>query len=497
MHTHLGRRSATRFGRQRIQSACTHWPYWLGCYSAHGSIWQWRHALVLIHMSARRTLRREINEPKPSIEILREIARDQHRDLPFVTMFIPARNEAAVISNTIQRMASLDYPKDRYAVVVITDERERMNPEGETTIEIAVPLAKRINEKFGISLVRVIEVPEWHSGVFENKQRTSARSTKGRALNYALEWVREESTLAKSDMIGVLDADGRPHREVLREVAYRVMKEGASVLQGPVFQISNFANVGLIGKAAGIELSMYHLTNLPRELKSPKKTVRFLAGTNYFADTRLMIEVGGWNAESLVEDAELGLRLYINSGARISWLSCHEIEQTPPDRHTYLKQRERWALGHFQLLPIIQRSSLHWYTKITLYFRVMKGVLKSGFDIGLPLIGWIAFSLGWASTVPEALGWVMLAILFGSVFVWDYFGRSASMLSSYSQYEWANNWQRMLRIQFVLAMPWLILLQAQPRIVAFSKWLIGNHDGHWYKTKRTIEEDTEAGLVMS
>jgi len=442
------------------------------------------------YLRARRTIREQIDKPRPTLEETRAIANHLERPLPFILILVPARNEATVITNTINRIAGLDYPRDRYALMVITDERELQDDVPEMTYDIATEMAKRLNVAADPFLY-VLDVPEWYSGTYGDDRMAPAKSTKGRALNYALQQVRDDPRLSQTDMIGVLDADGRLHPEVLREVAHQVLTRNEKLMQGPVFQISNFANVDMAGKAAGIELSIYHLSTLSRQLLSKRNTMRFLAGTNYFIDRKLMLEVGGWNEKALVEDAELGMRVFLHSRITPAWLSCYEIEQTPPDRKVYLRQRERWATGHFQLLPMIRKSSLPLHTKIYLHGKVLYAALKSGYDIGLPVLGWLALALGWTKAMPASAGWLMVGLLVGSVFVWDFFGRGMRMLNKYCpvrQEKWA---MRLLTLRFVVAMPWLILLQAQPRIVAMWKYLTRQHSGHWAKTVRTAETRAE------
>lgn len=449
------------------------------------------------YLRARWTLCKQIDQPRPALDVISAMADKLGRPLPFILILVPARNESAVITNTINRLARLDYPHDRYAVMVITDERELHDDVPETTRAIAAQMAEGLNTDPDRPFLYVVDVPEWYGGHFGDDRKTYAKSTKGRALNYALQQVRDDSRLAQTDMIGVLDADGRLHTEVLREVAYQVLANGERLMQGPVFQVSNFSDVDLVGKAAGIELSIYHLSTLSHQLLSKRKTMRFLAGTNYFIDSRLMIEINGWNEMALVEDAELGMRVFLHSGITPAWLSCYEVEQTPPDRKVYLRQRERWAMGHFQLLPMIRKSRLPWHTKVYLHAKVLYAALKSGYDIGLPVLGWIALAMGWASVMPPSVGWFMVVLLIGSVFVWDFFGRGARMLNKYCptrQGKWAL---RLLTLQFILVMPWLILLQAQPRLVALWKYMARQHTGHWAKTRRTIEAPTEPPVDRS
>jgi cellulose synthase/poly-beta-1,6-N-acetylglucosamine synthase-like glycosyltransferase len=204
---------------------------------------------------------------------------------------------------------------------------------------------------------------------------------------------------------------------------------------------------------------------------------------------RDMIDLGGWNEHALVEDAELGLRLFLEKQIKPGWLSCYEIEQTPPDYKVYLKQRQRWALGHFQLLPLIRKTKLPFGTKFTLYWKVLSAILKSPIDIGLPVLAWLALFLGWTQGVPQWLGWIMVTLFVSSVFVWDFFGRGYRMLKKYLPAEY-ENWDhsRIHQLYFIVAMPWLILMQAQPRLLALYQYLTGSGPDVWVKTRRSVEE---------
>ncbi|MEI7900217.1 MAG: glycosyltransferase family 2 protein [bacterium] len=436
---------------------------------------------------ARRTLRTQINAPKPTLAEVELLAAKQGVPLPFIAILVPARDEAAVIRNTLARLSQLDYPRDRYAAVIIVDAREQPAAGVPTTRQIAEEVGRTWRQGAEQPILRVLEVPDAYGGRFGDPQPTYTRSTKGRALNYALEQVRDDAQLSQADLLGVLDADGRLHMAVLREVAWKVLTTGCRLLQGPVFQVSNLDAVGLVGKAAGIELSICHLTTLARQLLSCRKTARFLAGTNYFIDRRLMIAVGGWDDTALVEDAELGLRVFLFEEVVPRWLSCHEIEQTPPDQLSYLRQRHRWALGHLHLLPLIRRSALPWPAKLRLQARVLHAMWMCPFDIGLPVLSWIALVLGWANTASPALNGVMFGLLLGSVFVWDAFGRGTRLLNRYQPQpacRLSNGW---LSVQFVVAMPWLMIMQAMPRITALTCYLTGWKYPVWCKTPRTDE----------
>ncbi|MDP3488352.1 MAG: hypothetical protein Q8S19_10575, partial [Bacillota bacterium] len=56
--------------------------------------------------------------------ILDDLAEGQNKKLPYFSILVPARNEAQVIEKTIRHMVSLNYPKDSYEVIVVTDKKE-------------------------------------------------------------------------------------------------------------------------------------------------------------------------------------------------------------------------------------------------------------------------------------------------------------------------------------------------------------------------------------
>jgi len=62
--------------------------------------------------------------PRLSLSRITEEARAAGRDLPFFSVLVPARNEADVIERTVDHLALLQYPRDRYEILVVSDEKE-------------------------------------------------------------------------------------------------------------------------------------------------------------------------------------------------------------------------------------------------------------------------------------------------------------------------------------------------------------------------------------
>ncbi|HHY44969.1 MAG TPA: glycosyltransferase family 2 protein [Firmicutes bacterium] len=63
------------------------------------------------------------------VEDLQDTAQRLGKPLPFISIMVPARNESLVIENTIRHLTKLNYPRDSYEVVIVTDEKEAVQAE--------------------------------------------------------------------------------------------------------------------------------------------------------------------------------------------------------------------------------------------------------------------------------------------------------------------------------------------------------------------------------
>ncbi|MBT9157112.1 MAG: hypothetical protein DDT36_00089 [Firmicutes bacterium] len=64
--------------------------------------------------------------PNVTISSILETSRVCENPLPFFSILIPARNESQVIEKTLRHMQQLNYPKNSYEVIVVTDEKETL-----------------------------------------------------------------------------------------------------------------------------------------------------------------------------------------------------------------------------------------------------------------------------------------------------------------------------------------------------------------------------------
>lgn len=421
-----------------------------------------------------------------SLADIRRTYQKHKKQLPTFVIFVPARNEGLVITNTINNLAKLDYPKRKYQVVVITDQRELQDDVPVLTKDVVIAEAKRLNKKHRAKLVTYIEVPEYYSGDYKSKRRTYEKSTKGRALNYALQTHRLPKSWKKVDFIGVLDADGRLNQHVLKEAALESLQKNAQILQGPVYQVSNLSKVSIVGVMAGLELARFHLTNmLPRLMHQQK--IQFLAGTNYFITRSLLDDVRGWDQRAMVEDAELALRVYTKSRLVASALTLPEVEQTPASFKIYRKQRERWARGYFEILDTVLYAHIPFVAKITFIRKILVSQLRFVLDLTLPVIALFFLIMGYLSEVEVWMQNASVILLICLVFIWDAYGQTYWRMVAYADkpgHIFARLW---MRCKLFVFMPAFIVIQAIPRIDALYKFLTRKKIV-WAKTERTAEE---------
>ncbi|MBC7325392.1 MAG: glycosyltransferase, partial [Moorella sp. (in: Bacteria)] len=251
------------------------------------------------------------------------------------------------IANTIEHLAALNYPSDRYEILVITDEKESLSRaagehSGPTTMEVVEAKIREFARRGNMPQLKHCTVPYDFDGRFRGSRRGySIPSTKGRALNYGLEFVDPRTTIC-----GFYDAESHPEADVLLYIAWSWLNDPRErVWQGPVFQVRNFYQLGLITKIAAIYQAISHEIYLPVLMKK----LPFVGGTNLFVGRRLLERIGGYDHRALTEDLELGVRAYLETGVWAEYFPYFSTEQTPATFHAFFRQRLRWGSGHLQV----------------------------------------------------------------------------------------------------------------------------------------------------
>jgi 1,2-diacylglycerol 3-beta-glucosyltransferase len=231
--------------------------------------------------------------------------------LPF-TVLIPAHDEEGVIGGTLDSLASIDYPPDRYEALVVAD-----NCSDGTVDEARA------------------------SGASVLERRTPDSRGKGRALAWAL------GRLSRSELreraVLVLDADCEPSRNLLRALEARFSR-GADVVQTD-YVVSNPEE----SAASGLRYSAFALINTVRPLgKSALGLSCGLLGTGMSFAPGLFERVP-WGAFSLSEDAEYHAEL-VAAGCRVDFCPEASVRSPmPTSLDASETQQSRWEAGRLAL----------------------------------------------------------------------------------------------------------------------------------------------------
>jgi cellulose synthase/poly-beta-1,6-N-acetylglucosamine synthase-like glycosyltransferase len=308
--------------------------------------------------------------------------------LPPMVLVVPAHNEELVLGHTLESLLQLDY--ERYLVVVVDD--------GSTdrTGKIA-----RSFESSG----RVLVVA---------RASELAGQGKGAVLNEGYHVLAElleqrHPLVAGFDpdeiVFGVVDADGELEPRALREVARLFADPRVGGVQMGVV-IGN-APDGLLPRCQDLEfVGFSHLAQAARDRIGSVG----LGGNGQFTRLAALRSLGRppWTA-CLTEDLDLGLHL-TRLGWRIRFCQATSVtQQGVRTVRSWLRQRTRWAQGHYQCwdhvprlltagnVPLLTRLDLTLYLLFVAFVMFVAANLAIAF---LGAVGWITIENGFLSFVP-------------------------------------------------------------------------------------------------
>lgn len=232
--------------------------------------------------------------------------------LPKISLIIPARNEP-IISRTIEAcLFHTEYPMEKKEIIAVVDD-----PGGE-------------------------RIAFWYQQKYPENVKVLARRnmypTKPSALNDTIH-------LCSGEIVGILDVEDIPDRDVFLKAAYAIGYEGRLAAQA-ILRISNPQD-SWISSIFSMEYAGWFRVLLNG--RSKMKLYTPLGGTgNYFKKSALD-HVGLYDPTNLAEDAELSIRLLI-AGWGVGVLNSRHWEEAPVSVKAWIKQRSRWYRGWLQSL---------------------------------------------------------------------------------------------------------------------------------------------------
>jgi cellulose synthase/poly-beta-1,6-N-acetylglucosamine synthase-like glycosyltransferase len=233
------------------------------------------------------------------------------------SVLLPARDEAAVIGDTIKTIWTAHYPRNRLELIVICQASD------EATIEAATRALASLDSR----QARLV--------VYRDEP-----FNKPHALNVGL-------ASSSNDVVAVFDAEDDVHPDIFRVVSTIMTRERVGVVQAGV-QLVNLSDHWFSALNC-LEYYFHYKSRLPYFARSQ---VIPLGGNTVFFKRALLDEVGGWDVGCLTEDADIGIRLSANGHRIRAVYDPRRVtrEETPHSVRSFVRQRTRWHQGFLQIL---------------------------------------------------------------------------------------------------------------------------------------------------
>jgi cellulose synthase/poly-beta-1,6-N-acetylglucosamine synthase-like glycosyltransferase len=238
---------------------------------------------------------------------------------PFVSIMVPAHNEGVVIVKTVAALLALDYPEERYEIIVINDNSSDNSAE----------LLKEIQDSNPNRNLIVI-----------NTDKITGGKGKSNALNIGYQQ-------AKGEFIAIYDADNTPEHKALIYLAAELKADDSLGAVIGKFRTRN-KEVNLLTRFINIEtLSFQWMAQAGRWQLMKLCTI---PGTNFILRRTIIEAIGGWDEKAVAEDTEISFRIYL-MGYKIKFQpKAVTWEQEPQTWSVWFRQRTRWVKGNVYVL---------------------------------------------------------------------------------------------------------------------------------------------------
>lgn len=368
--------------------------------------------------------------------------RDQ--DLPVYTILLPVYREAAILRQLVRGIEALDYPTSKLDVKLLLEEDD--------TETRAAAAAMDLPPWFD-----VVVVPDGHP------------KGKPRACNAGL-------ARAKGKYLVIYDAEDRPEPDQLKRAvcAFRRVKPIVVCLQAKLNYFNRTHNV--LTRWFTAEYSVWFDQLLPG-LQSSDAAIPLGGTSNHFV-TAGLLDLGGWDAFNVTEDADLGLRVFA-AGYKTGVLDTTTYEEATSRLHNWIRQRSRWIKGYMQTwlfhmqhpVKLARRMGAQPYLMFQLFFGSCTiGLLLNPIYWALTIL-WFATRMSW---IELAFPWPLLYLGTVGLFV----GNVACVLLLVAGAYGRRNYDD---VKWALLAPvyWLLMSVAAYKAL----WQLFRKPSYWEKTE--------------
>lgn len=260
-------------------------------------------ALIYVHLASKAALRSvRPRAPRPAAPV---------SPLPRVCVIVPARDEAAVITDTLQALAAVDYPEGRLDIVVVDD-----GSVDDTSARVRACSAR---------MPRRVELVTFEVG-----------EGKACRLNQLLPELEAEYVL-------LLDADHLVDPDIVRRLLAH-FAAGADIAGVQAASAVRNGHESVLSRALEMEY-LFRCQGI-----YPGKPMGIFVGSGGMFRRSDLLAVGGFDASMLTEDVEISYRLFA-SGKRIVYdPSICTYDLAMVDFRNFFNQRYRWMRGLWQAM---------------------------------------------------------------------------------------------------------------------------------------------------
>jgi cellulose synthase/poly-beta-1,6-N-acetylglucosamine synthase-like glycosyltransferase len=230
------------------------------------------------------------------------------KELPKISLIVPAYNEEDIIVETIEKLKKINYPKDKLEIIVVDDGSK------DRTYEIA--------KKFESEQIKVFTKPN---------------SGKASTLNFGIE-------KTKNEFVGVMDADTYMEKNALRECMKYFNEEGVAAV---VSHILVSRKTTFWEKMQSIETMVIAFTRKAEEFPN---VIRATPGPLAIYRKEVLVKLKGFDEKVLVEDVEIAWNI-LSRGYKIRMAFDAVVYSFYPSTFKkWWRTRIRWSIGGIQNL---------------------------------------------------------------------------------------------------------------------------------------------------
>ena len=231
-----------------------------------------------------------------------------------ISILVPMHNEEQVLEEALKALIRCDYDRDMMEIIPIndnsTDRTKEMLDEFHRRYEFIRPIHR--------------DCPDRGKPV---------------GLNEAMQ-------IAEGEIIIVFDADYRPAKNLLKQLAIVFEDPEVGAVMGRVIPFN--ADRNLLTRLINIERSGGY--QVDQQARYNMRLIPQYGGTVGAFRKDVMLDMGGFDTSVLAEDTDLTFRMYRN-GWKVMYANSAECYEESPESWTVrARQIRRWARGHNQVM---------------------------------------------------------------------------------------------------------------------------------------------------